>query len=124
MISQRACLIVRPGGSCCPLGVCVWWMRDSGSQRHAKTTQSSMSPAATSPGTSVPKLRATEPMTGPISTPALVAAEIQPNAFARSAGAMVSATYACATPVVPPPRPWTIRDANNIQRLLANPKTT
>jgi hypothetical protein len=42
--------------------------------------------------------------------------------LARSAGAIVSATYACATPVVPPPRPWTKRDANNIHKLVAKPK--
>jgi len=92
MTSHNACMTDRPGGSCWPLGVCVWVTRDSGSHRQAKTTLTSMSAAATKPGTSVPKLRATDPMTGPIMTPALVAAEIQPSALARSAGAIVSAT--------------------------------
>src|SRR6266480_4906148 len=52
-------------------------------------------------------------MNGPMTTPALVAAEIHPSALARSPGAIVSATYACATPVVPPPNPWTIREATS-----------
>src|SRR6266540_3843036 len=122
MISHNACLTERPGGSCRPLDVCVWATRDSGSHFHANTTVVSISAAATSPGTSVPKVRATEPMAGPIITPALVAAEIYPSALARSDGAIVSATYAWATPVVPPPSPCTTRDANNIHKLVAYPK--
>src|SRR5207247_9032468 len=61
-------------------------------------------------------------MIGPMTTPALVAADSHPRAFARSAGAMVSATYACATPVAPPPAPWTARDANRSHSPFANPK--
>ncbi len=124
MISHRACLIERPGGNCFPLGVCVCVTRDSGNHFHAKKTLTSTSAAATMPGTAVPKAYAIEPMNGPMTTPALVAAEIHPSALARSAGAIVSATYACATPVVPPPNPCTMREANNIHRLVASPKMT
>ena len=80
--------------------------------------------AATSPGAWRPKLKAAEPMKGPITTPALVAADSQPSALARSLGSIVSATYACATPVVPPPNPCTMREANSIHKLVAKPKIT
>ena len=59
-----------------------------------------------------------------MTTPRLVAADNHPSAFARSCGAIVSATYACATPVVPPPRPWTKRDTNSSQSDPASPNTT
>ncbi len=57
-------------------------------------------------------------------TPALVAAESHPNALARSAGGMLSATYACTTPVVPPPSPCTNRERKSSQSEWANPNAT
>ena len=66
---------------------------------------------------------AKEPITGPIMMPADVAAESHPRARARSSGRTVSATYAWATPVVPPPAPWMMREANSSHTLVASPKT-
>src|SRR5689334_19922881 len=98
--------------------------RDSGSHRHAKMTFRTHKPAATRPGAVAPQRAAIDPSPGPTITPALVAADHQPNALARSWGAIVSATYAWATPVVPPPSPWTKRDAKSNHSELANPKIT
>src|SRR5206468_5376040 len=98
--------------------------RDSGNQRQAKITLKAHRPAATRPGTVSPQRAVSDASPGPTMTPALVAADSQPSALARSCGSMVSATYAWATPVVPPPRPCTKRDANSSQRALANPKMT
>ena len=50
--------------------------------------------AAARPGPAVPNAIADDPITGPIATPALVAAESQPSAFVRSSGFVASATYA------------------------------
>ena len=80
--------------------------------------------AATRPGADAPPRAAKDPRTGPITTPRLVAAESHPSALARSCGAIVSATYACATPVVPPPNPWTKRDTNKSHSDPAKPKMT
>src|SRR5690349_20799959 len=91
----------------CPLAVvmCVANTRDSGSHFHAKTRLHRQNVAATRPGADSPKFAANDPIAGPITTPRLVAAESHPSALARSWGAIVSATYAWATPVVPPPSP-------------------
>ena len=83
-------------------------LRDSGNHLQAKTTLVRQSAAAINPGSAWPKLAAEEPMSGPTMTPADVAAESHPSARARSAGATVSATYACATPVVPPILPRSV----------------
>src|SRR5712691_6254159 len=114
------------GGTCRPLAVvaCDGSTRDSGSHFQANATLHRHSAAATRPGADWPARAANEPTTGPMTTPRLVAAESQPRALARSCGAIVSATYACATPVVPPPRPWMKRDTNSNQSDPANPKTT
>src|ERR1700688_1764430 len=82
--------------------------RDSGSQRHANAMLSSTNVAAASPGPRGPHtLCVTDPNIAPILTPRLVAADSQPSALARWAGAIVSATYAWATPVVAPPKACT-----------------
>src|SRR3989304_593702 len=59
--------------------------------------------AAGGPGPRPPTPCTQEPITGPIATPAFVAAESQPSAFARSFGLVASAPYACTTPTGPPP---------------------
>src|SRR5881628_976470 len=112
-------------GTCRPLPVvvCEGSTRDSGSHFQANPTLHKHRAAATRPGAACPARAAKEPKTGPITTPRLVAADSQPKALARSWGAIVSATYAWATPVVPPPRPWMKRDTNSNQRVVANPKT-
>src|SRR5439155_41194 len=81
--------------------------RDSGSHFQANITLTPHKPAATRPGAISPQRAANEPSAGPTMTPKLVAADSHPSALARSCGAIVSATYACATPVVPPPSPRT-----------------
>src|SRR5918995_1638082 len=85
-------------------------LRDSGSHLHAKKMLIRQRVAATSPGAAWPKCAEKEPIAGPTMTPADVAAESQPSARARLAGSTVSATYAWATPVVPPPAPCTTRE--------------
>src|SRR3989449_10703216 len=126
MTSHIACNTGRGsgGGRWRPLSVvtCDARTRDSGSHFHANKRLQAHSPAATRPGAESPARAANDPTTGPMTTPRLVAADSHPNALARSWGAMVSATYACATPVVPPPRPWTKRDRNRSQREPANAK--
>jgi hypothetical protein len=82
------------------------------------------SAAAISPGISRPTVNASEPSAGPIATPALVAAEIQPRLFARCSGSVASATYAWITPVVPPPAPCTTLERRRSQRLVEYAKTT
>ncbi len=83
----------------------------------------STSAAAARPGPCGPHtLCVTDPSTAPMLTPRLVAADSQPRALARWPGAIVSATYAWATPVVPPPNPWTKRHTNSSQSEPANPK--
>src|SRR5256885_7574947 len=113
------------GGTCRPLSVVAWdgSTRDSGSHFQANAMLHRHRAAATRPGAACPARAAKEPTTGPITTPRLVAADSQPKALARSCGAIVSATYAWATPVVPPPRPWMKRDTNSNQSDAANPKT-
>ena len=106
---------------CASPGACA--TRDSGSQYQAKIAFSTQSPAAMSPGPWVPSRLAKVPRMGPTTTPADVAAESQPSARARSEGRTVSATYAWATPVVPPPAPWTKRDRNSSQSVSAKPNT-
>src|SRR5579884_716632 len=96
--------------------------RDSGSHFQAKPTLTTHSAAATRPGAVSPQRALNEPSAGPTITPKLVAADSQPSALARSCGSIVSATYACATPVAPPPGPWTNRDRNSSGREPANPK--
>src|ERR1041385_927994 len=99
------------------------WTRDSGSQRHANAMLSSTSAAAARPGPRGPHTRwVTDPNTAPMLTPRLVAADSQPSALARCAGAIVSATYAWATPVVPPPKPWTKRETKSSHSDPASPK--
>src|ERR1051325_8836388 len=126
--SQRVCNTGRGcgGGTNVPLAVRKPGSRtrDSGSHRQANTTLMTQRAAATSPGAVSPPRAANEPTAGPTITPALGAAESQPRALARSWGGMVSATYACATPVVPPPSPCTNRDTNNCHSDPAKPKIT
>src|SRR5260370_35208912 len=66
--------------------------RDSGSHFHAKIRLPAHTAAATSPGAHEPARAAKDPTTGPRTTPTLVDAASQPNALARSCGAIVSAT--------------------------------
>ncbi|MDZ7592507.1 MAG: hypothetical protein U5L05_17900 [Rubrivivax sp.] len=77
---------------------------------NANPIVTSVSSAASRPGAACPHPAAAEPITGPIATPALVAAESQPSVFARSLGSVASATYAWITPTVPPPAPCTRRE--------------
>ena len=98
-------------------------LRDSTSQRHANAMLTRQSAAAISPGTSCPKWVANDPMTGPSMTPSALAAESQPSALARSDALMVSPTYACTTPVVPPPAPWMSRERKRSQSVPENAKT-
>src|SRR5436309_11666668 len=114
------------GGTWRPLSVVTWEAsaRDSGSHFQANITLTPHNPAATRPGAISPQRAANEPSAGPTMTPKLVAADSHPSALARSCGAIVSATYACATPVVPPPSPWTKRDTNSSHSEPANPKIT
>src|SRR5690349_11929290 len=105
-----------------PSGCERFRVRAAVSDVHANNTLTTTSTAVSSPGPRAPpSLWVKEPSTAPMLTPRLVAADNQPNARARCAGGMVSATYACATPVVPPPNPCTMRHTNNNQRVLANP---
>src|SRR2546430_2374895 len=97
--------------------------RDSGSHFHANATLTSTSALAKTPGAAAPNRCRNDPNAGPMTTPALVAADSQPSAFARSRGSIVSTTYACTTPVVPPPSPCTNRDRNNSQTVCAKPNT-
>src|SRR5713101_5972989 len=97
--------------------------RDSGSHFHAHATLIKTNAAANTPGAASPNRCVNEPIAGPIITPALVAADSQPSAFARSLGNIVSATYACATPVVPPPSPCTNREMKSSQTVGAKPNT-
>jgi hypothetical protein len=85
---------------------------------------STQSAAANRPGASRPHWLEREPSTGPIATPAFVAAESQPSAFARSSGAVASATYAWMTLTVPPPAPCTSREMNSSASECAKPKMT
>src|SRR5207253_7577789 len=80
------------------LVACDGSTRDSGSHFQANATLHRHSAAATRPGADWPARAANEPTTGPMTTPRLVAADSHPSALARSCGAIVSATYACATP--------------------------
>ena len=91
---------------------------DSGSHFQAKNTLTRHSAAAIIPGAACPKCAANDPIAGPTMTPAEVAAESQPSARARSAGSTVSATYAWATPVVPPPAPCTTRERKSSHTLV------
>src|SRR5687768_18308268 len=82
-------------------GVGIAWLpvtripRDSVRKRHANARLSTHRTAAPSPGAARPHMAAsTEPNAGPTITPRLVAAESQPSPFARSSGALASATYA------------------------------
>src|SRR5687768_7923169 len=76
-----------------------------------------------SPGYWAPKRALNELMIGPIAIPALVAADSHPSALARSLDFTVSVTYACATPVVPPPAPCTTRERRSAQIFDAKAKT-
>src|ERR1041385_4848762 len=96
----------------------------SGSQSQAKRRFTRQMAAAINPGYACPRCEAPEEMIGPIAIPAPVAAESQPRAWARSLGFTVSVTYAWATPVVPPPAPWMIRERKRSQRCPAKAKTT
>src|SRR6185437_14982506 len=80
--------------------------RDSTRNLAANSTLSMQRTAATKPGAWLLKPCDHEPMAGPNTTPALVAAESQPNPLARFRGSTLSVTYAWITAVVPPPAPW------------------
>jgi hypothetical protein len=54
-----------------------------------------------------------EPNAGPATAPKLVTAESQPRLLVRCSGGETSATYACTTAIVPPPRPWTMRASSS-----------
>src|SRR5437660_9876928 len=91
-----------------PFGCADGATRDSGSHFQANSTLMRTSTAAATPGPRGPhSLCVNDPRTAPILTPRLVAADNHPKARARCVGAIVSATQACATPVVPPPNPCT-----------------
>jgi len=69
------------------------WRLDSGSQSQAEMAFRVHRAAATKPGPAWPKyVAASEPSRGPIMTPALVEAVIQPRALARSSGITASET--------------------------------
>src|SRR5438270_11995451 len=105
--SHTASLTGRSGGGAWrPLGVATWEpRRDSGNHLHAKMKLPAHRAAATRPGADWPARKATDPTTGPINTPRLVAADSHPSALARSVRAIVAATYPSATPLAPPPHP-------------------
>src|SRR5215203_1545071 len=79
---------------------------DSARKRAAKPATRSASTAAPIPGAALPPmLIITDPNAGPATAPRLVTAESQPRLLVRSSGGEASATYACTTPIVPPPNP-------------------
>ncbi len=91
----------------------------------AKTRFSRHSAAATNPGAMWPPIRnAHDPMAGPIMKAAPEAAESQPSTCARRSGAVVSATYAWATAIVPPEAPCTRREMNSTVTVVASPNRT
>src|SRR6185312_13402077 len=98
--------------------------RDSARNRAANRTFSAHRTAATRPGAWSLKPCDHEPMAGPNTTPALVAADSQPNPLARLRGSTLSVTYAWITAVVPPPAPCTARDSSSSQYESAYAKTT
>ena len=65
---------------------------DSGSQRHEKPSATRHNAEAMKPGRRIAEPEAMDPITGPIITPALVAADSQPSASARFSGVAVSLT--------------------------------
>jgi hypothetical protein len=60
-----------------------------------------------------PRLIMAEPKAGPATAPMLVTTESQPRLLVRCFGFDTSATYACTTPMVPPPVPWISRDTSS-----------
>ena len=88
------------------MGPALGSWRDSTRKRAAKTATRSASAAAARPGAvRPPRLIIADPNAGPATAPRLVTAESQPRLLVRSSGAEASATYACTTPMVPPPAP-------------------
>ncbi len=63
-----------------------------------------------------------EPNAGPATAPRLVIAESQPRLLVRRSGGETSATYACTTPMVPPPMPCTTRVSSSAGTELAKAK--
>ena len=68
------------------------WRFGSGSSIQAKTALARHRPAASSPGAAAPQRAATSRCSAPSVTPALVAADTHPSAFARSACGTTSLT--------------------------------
>src|SRR5687768_17764255 len=97
---------------------------DSPRNRHANAMFTRQTAAAISPGAWRPHVDAAEPISGPIITPTLVAADNHPSPFARFLGSTTSDTYAWMTPTVPPPAPWIMRETNSSQSESANANTT
>src|SRR3954453_8273139 len=96
---------------------------DSTRKRAAKPATSSASAAAPIPGAALPpKLIIADPNAGPATAPRLVTAESQPRLLVRSSGDDASATYACTTPIVPPPNPCTRRERSSTGTDPAKPK--
>ena len=94
-------------------------------ERAAKPATRSDSAAAASPGAvRPPTLIIAEPNAGPATAPRLVTAESQPRLFVRSSGDEASATYACTTPMVPPPAPCTSRESSRTHTDPAKAKMT
>ena len=119
-IAWRA--LVVEGAACDPDGP-SW--RDSPRKRAANPATASASAAAASPGAPFPPmLIITDPKAGPATAPRLVTAESQPRLLVRCSGGEASATYACTTPIVPPPNPCTRRDRRSTDSDPANAKMT
>src|SRR6267378_1668117 len=77
---------------------------DSARNAQAKRLASAHNAADARPGACGPhRLDRAEPSAGPAMAPRLVTAESQPSPLTRSSGRLESATYACTTPMVPPP---------------------
>ncbi len=65
-----------------------------------------------------------DPNAGPATAPRLVIAESQPRLLVRCYREETSAAYACTTPMVPPPMPWTMRASRSVSPERANPNST
>src|SRR3954447_14468192 len=98
---------------------------DSTRNRAEKPATRTASAAAPVPGAALPpRLIITDPNAGPATAPKLVTAESQPRLLVRSSGEDASATYACTTPIVPPPSPCTRRERSSTGTDPAKPKMT
>ena len=102
---------------------------DSPRTRSATSSAVSDSDPATMPGSRLPAMPCFDPTCasapesgGPRMKPMPNAAPMRPMPLARSSCVVVSAMYACAVPMFPPPAPAITREANSRVRLRENAK--